>query len=130
MKKTLALCLVVSSGLHAHQNALHKLRKKPVIAHALAYQQEMLYGFSAGAASALMVDYVRNVMPSADSLQLYANYGICRDQLTGELKIASAVLGASALTQTNEKKYSPVVRVLAALVGANVAMALKTYVTK
>lgn len=83
-----------------------------------------------GAASALMVDYARSVLPNADKLQLHATYGICRDQLTGEVKIATAVVGASLLAQTGQKKYSSVVRVMAALVGANVAVALKTYLQK
>ena len=86
-------------------------------------------GLIAGGSSAFCVDFLRhNVLPNADSLNLYGNYGICRDQLTGQVKIASAV-GALNMYENNYpmmQMHIPTLTALAArvvgvVVGANIA---------
>jgi hypothetical protein len=53
-------------------------------------------GFKAGFISTLLVDAARASLPNADALQLHSNYGICRDQLTGQVKALLALIIAAA----------------------------------
>lgn len=51
----------------------------------------------AGAASGVSIDFLRdNVLPNLDSYNIYKKHGICRDQVTGQVKVVSALLGLSA----------------------------------
>jgi len=60
------------------------------------YVQEFMAGLACGTAAGVSVEFLRNyVLPDITSWNLYGKYGICRDQLTGEAKVALALLLAS-----------------------------------
>jgi hypothetical protein len=85
------------------------------------YTQEFAVGFAAGAAAGFSVECLRNhILPDMTSWNLYRHYGICRDQLTGEAKVATALLIAAAYANnrnnTDWKKLSA--RLLGVILGA------------
>lgn len=85
------------------------------------YAQEFSTGLAAGAVAGLSVEFLRNhVLPDMTSWNLYGNYGICRDQLAGEAKVATALLVGAAyaksLSGADIKKLSA--RLLGVITGA------------
>jgi hypothetical protein len=75
------------------------------------YTREFALGFTAGAAAGLSVEFFRNyILPDLSKWRLYGNYGICRDQLEGEAKVAVALLLSAAYAKscgdTNFKKLA------------------------
>lgn len=61
------------------------------------YTEAFAKGFAYGAGASLTVDALKKYSPSLDSLNLYTNYGICRDQLTGISKVSLALLASAYL---------------------------------
>lgn len=96
-----------------------------------SYVTEFVQGCIAGAAAALAVDYTRNsLLPDASNLQLHGRFGICRDQLTGQAKVAIALLGITWITRLthNNESWAPgmvTVRIIGIIVGANLAVLIK-----
>lgn len=71
--------------------------------------QEFLKGFAAGAAAGISVELLKNnVLPNLPSLNLYKNYGICKDQLAGQGKVATAVLGLAAVSKHYCSKFKSI----------------------
>jgi hypothetical protein len=90
--------------------------------------QQFFKGVAAGAAAGLSVEYLRNyILPDMTSWNLYGNYGVCRDQLTGEFKVATAALGIAALSKEHYSKFKVMgSQLLGVIVGACAA----SYATK
>ncbi len=82
-------------------------------------------GASAGFVAGGLTDLLRYYGPNLDSLNLYGNYGICRDQLTGMVKTLSAVAGAKYVSdaQTNPtcNKANVNAKALGVVIGACIA---------
>jgi len=90
--------------------------------------QEFLKGFAAGAIAGGSVDFLRNhVLPDITSWNLYGDYGVCRDQFTGEAKVAAAALGVAALSKQHYSKFK---LMGAQLVGIIVGACAASYATK
>ncbi len=61
------------------------------------YVKEFCNGLVMGNLSTLTIGVLRNkILPNIDHLNLYGNYGICRDRLEGQCRILLAVLGLKA----------------------------------
>ncbi|MFZ5953901.1 MAG: hypothetical protein ACOYT8_02240 [Candidatus Dependentiae bacterium] len=97
-----------------------------------SYQKEFAQGFALGAASAIGIDFLRNkVLPNLDELKLHQRTGICRDQLTGQLKVASALVGVAALENNQFADINnTIIRTIGVLVGANFAAFATKYVSE
>lgn len=69
------------------------------------YTQEFVKGFTIGTASSLVLEFLRHrILPNIDNWKLHDKTGICRDQLTGQTKVITAVVGAAALdAQTSQR---------------------------
>lgn len=100
------------------------------------YQREFIKGATVGAVVALIMDYARaHFLPDATGLHLYDNYGICRDQLTGQLKIVTSTAGLYAAAAFEEPiELTPfeilVARVAGIFTGSNIAVCVKTLLYK
>jgi len=95
------------------------------------YVDDFTTGLLAGGASAIAVDFLRNsVLPNADKLNLFSNFGICRDRLSGHATIVLAMAGLTAHDIVQKKKDVIALRKLLAriagvFVGVNVALYAK-----
>ncbi len=90
--------------------------------------QQFLNGLAAGAAAGMSVELLRKyILPDITSWNLYGNFGICRDQLTGEAKVATAALGLAAF---NNIDFRTVKKAGSQLLGIIVGACAASYATK
>jgi len=90
--------------------------------------QSFIDGAKAGVLATILVDVARYASPDATSLNLHKRFGICRDQLTGELKALTAIIIAAA---QNPHKNNWHWRVLATrALGILVGICATTYAKK
>jgi|GEM_PF-6306854 len=98
-------------------------------AHAYVDKQQVLdifkataQGFGAGLLSAWVVDGARaNALPDLTRFRLYDTYGICRDQLAGQIKVAIGYGAATAFI--GHKNW--VARMVGVLLGTHGAVIIK-----
>lgn len=98
------------------------------------YTQEFVKGVATGAVAGLIIEFLRkHILPDITTWNLYSNYGICRDQLTGETKVVTALLAGEAFEKTrssgtNVKKLGA--RLLGVITGACASSLATKIVTK
>jgi hypothetical protein len=108
-------------------NSLNKNAQEPSFLDS-QFTQQFLKGFAAGAIAGVSVEFLRNhILPDITDWNLYGNYGICRDQLTGEAKVAAATLGVAAFSR---QYYSKAKLMGAQLAGIIVGACAASYVSK
>lgn len=97
------------------------------------YQHELLKGALAGAVSSLVIDFLRSyILADMSQYKLYDRFGICRNELTGQIKIATAAIGLYAATEPESKtslnSYEKLTaRIIGIFIGANDAVILRKY---
>jgi hypothetical protein len=94
------------------------------------YRKDFLHGFYCGMTSSTAINILRlRVLPNLDDLKLHDRTGICRDQLAGQCKVATALVGAALTAPENNSPKHTLVRVLGALIGINTATVASHYIT-
>lgn len=90
---------------------------------------EAVRGFCAGVLSAYFVDAARSsLLPDMTRFKLYDNYGVCRDQLAGQAKVAIAYTAATLHAQENNAQW--LARMIGVLVGTHCAVIAKKVVIR
>lgn len=89
------------------------------------YFQQFVNGLIMGAVAGTGVEYARNnLLPDMTEYKLYDTYGICREQLTGVMKMLVASVGASAIgtaliDEDTKKLVVKIVGILTGLCGSS-----------
>lgn len=125
MKKILFFLASACTSLNMHQSSTFSLTnftKHP-------YFQEFTDGIAAGAIAGISIDFLRQyIFPDITHLQLYNKYGICRDSLTGQAKVAAALIASTALDDQNVQIDFR--KISAKTVGILVGICTGSYITR
>lgn len=117
--KTALLSVFIVAGIQASESKSLLGRIKSLNNE---YRKDFLQGFYCGMASSTAINFLRlRVLPNLDDIKLHDRTGICRDQLAGQCKVATAVVGATLTAPENNNPKHTLVRVLGALIGINTA---------
>lgn len=95
------------------------------------YGREFLHGTTAGVLSAVVVNHARDhILPDMTQYKLYDNYGVCRDQLAGGVKVATGAFGIVYYNQDKQTDKPDTKAYAARMTGILAGMNITAVLTK
>lgn len=126
IKKLILFSAIMGASVHCSENKtifdrLQSFKKK--------YGNDLMQGFCSGIASSTAINFLRSsILPNLDNLKLHDRTGICRDQLAGQCKVATALAVSSLVAPDNNSRKHTLVRIAGVLLGINTGTFASHYI--